>query len=381
MMRVLHVYKHALPDSIGGVQQMVHTLAAHTQAMGVQNDVLALCADPAHAGSRHHAGYTLHRVQYGLELASMPVSLGLLRQYARLARGADLIHYHFPWPFMDVMHFVASARTPSVLTYHSDIVRQRHLLRLYRPLQRRFLRSVDRIVATSPNYLASSSVLADYRAKTCVIPIGLEAASQPAPSTQRLQAWRARLGPRFLLFVGVLRYYKGLTFLLQAAQDLQIPIAIAGDGPEAPMLRREALDRGLHHVHFLGAVDEQDKHALLAGCHAFVFPSHLRSEAFGVSLLEAATHAKPMISCEIGTGTSFVNVSGETGLVVPPGDAMALRDAMRYLWDHPHIAAIYGEQAEARYRRLFTGNGMAEAYLALYCSVCRGAFGDDGAQG
>ncbi|MDQ1094837.1 glycosyltransferase involved in cell wall biosynthesis [Xanthomonas sacchari] len=369
-MRVLHVYKTALPDSIGGIEQVVHTLAQHAQARGVHSEVLALCGDAAQAGTRIHAGYTLHRLQRIAEVASMPVSLGLVRRYAQLARRADLIHYHFPWPFMDALHFAASAGTPSVLTYHSDIVRQRQLLRLYRPLQRRFLRSVDRIVATSPNYLATSPVLAEHRAKVSVIPIGLDAAPQHAASPQRVAAWRARLGPRFLLFVGVLRYYKGVRFLLQAAQGLQIPIAIAGDGPEAAALRAQAQASGLSHVHFLGRVDETDKHALLAACEALVLPSHLRAEAFGISLLEAAMHAKPMISCELGTGTSFVNVDGETGLVVPPADPAALRDAMRYLWDHPPIAAAFGGHAEARYRRLFAADGMVDAYLALYRRIC-----------
>ncbi|MXV07793.1 glycosyltransferase [Xanthomonas sp. LMG 9002] len=374
-MRVLHVYKTALPDSIGGIERVVHTLAQQAQARGVDSEVLALCSDAAQAGTRLHAGYTLHRLRRIAEFASMPVSVGLVRRYAQLARRADLIHYHFPWPFMDALHFAASAGTPSVLTYHSDIVRQRQLLRLYRPLQRRFLRSVDRIVATSPNYLASSAVLAEHRAKVSVIPIGLDAAPQHAASTQRMQAWRTRLGPRFLLVVGVLRYYKGVRFLLEAAHGLQIPIAIVGDGPEVSALRAQAQALGLPHVQFLGTVDEADKHALLAACDALVFPSHLRSEAFGLSLLEAAMHAKPMISCEISTGTSFVNIDGETGLVVPPADPVALRDAMRYLWDHPHIAAAFGGHAEARYRRLFTADGMTDAYLALYRSVCgaRGA--------
>lgn len=369
-MRVLHVYKTALPDSMGGIEQVVHTLACHAQARGVSSEVLTLCSDATQAGTCVHAGYTLHRLPRIAEVASMPVSLGLVRRYAQLARRADLIHYHFPWPFMDVLHFTASAGKPSVLTYHSDIVRQRHLLRLYRPLQRRLLRSVDRIVATSPNYLNSSAVLAEHRAKVEVIPIGLDTVPQHAASPQRMADWRARLGPRFLLFVGVLRYYKGLRFLLQAAQGLQIPIAIAGDGPEAPALRAQAQALGLSHVHFLGHVDEADKHALLAACEALVFPSHLRSEAFGISLLEAAMHAKPMITCEIGTGTSFVNIANETGLVVPPGDPVALRDAMRHLWDHPDIAAAFGGHAEARYRRLFTAERMVDAYLPLYRSVC-----------
>lgn len=369
-MRVLHVYKTALPESVGGIEQVVHTLAKQAPAHGVASGVLALCTDAGHAGTIRHEGYDLHRFQRDFEVASMPVSLRLLRHYAQLARCADLIHYHYPWPFMDLLHFSLPHRPASVVSYHADIVRQRQWLRLYRPLQRRFLGSVDRIVATSPNYLASSRVLHEHRTKVSMIPIGLDApAPEHRPTPQRTQAWHQRLGPRFFLFVGVLRYYKGLNFLLQAAQGTRIPVAIVGDGPQAAALREQARRCGLEHVHFLGHLNEADKHALLAACEALVFPSHLRSEAFGLSLVEAAMHAKPMISCDIDTGTSFVNIDGETGLVVAPGDAQALRNAMYKLWDHPHIAAAYGRRALERYRQLFTAEAMVTSYVDLYRDI------------
>ena len=87
----------------------------------------------------------------------------------------------------------------------------------------------------------------------------------------------------------------------------------------------------------------EDKIALLHLCYGFIFPSHLRSEAFGISLLEAATVGRPMISCEIGTGTTFVNAANETGLVINPGSPLALREAMQYLLDNPAIAAKMGK--------------------------------------
>jgi glycosyltransferase involved in cell wall biosynthesis len=125
------------------------------------------------------------------------------------------MHYHFPWPFMDLAHFMARIDKPSVVTYHSDIVRQKNLLRLYQPLKHRFLRSVDTIVATSPNYLASSPVLDRYRDKTRTITYGLDKTIYPKPDAAR---WTngGPSGERFFLFVGVLRYYKGLHILLDA---------------------------------------------------------------------------------------------------------------------------------------------------------------------
>lgn len=100
--------------------------------------------------------------------------------------------------------------------------------------------------------------------------------------------------------------------------------------------------------------------------YAMVFPSHLRSEAFGISLLEGAMYGKPMISSEIGTGTSYINIHGETGLVVPPSQPAAFRQAMRWLWEHPQQAEEMGRNAEARYRQLFTAEEMGRRWSELY---------------
>ena len=165
------------------------------------------------------------------------VAIGALR---RMAGACDVGHYHFPWPFADLAHFAAGIRKPSLVTYHSDIVRQKLLLRLYQPLRNRFLQSVDAIVATSPNYLASSAVLHCYRDKTRVITYGLDRSTYPDPCQERLRHWRARIGARFFLFIGVLRYYKGLHILLDAAAGSDYPVVIVGAGPIERELKAHA---------------------------------------------------------------------------------------------------------------------------------------------
>ena len=114
------------------------------------------------------------------------------------------------------------------------------------------------------------------------------------------------------------------------------------------------------------AATEGDPGRTLQPENAVVFPSHLRSEAFGISLLEGAMYGKPLISSEIGTGTSYINVAGKTGLVVPPSDPQALRAAMQFLWEHPVEATGMGAQARARYEQYFTADEMMAAYAKLY---------------
>lgn len=272
---------------------------------------------------------------------------------------------------MDLVHLVTKVRKPAVVTYHSDIVRQKQLLKLYKPLKHKFLASVDRIVATSPNYAITSEVLARYREKISVIPIGLDKTSYPAPSRELVEQWRKRVGSRFFLFVGMIRYYKGLHILLDAVRDTPFPVVIVGTGPVEDELKAQARRLGLNNVYFLGTLPEADKVALLELSYTMVFPSHLRSEAFGVSLLEGAMYRKPLICSEIGTGTSYINIDAETGIVVPPGDPAALREAMWTLWNDPALAASMGEKAEARYCELFTAQQMACSYAALYHDVVK----------
>lgn len=366
-MRVLHFYKTYYPDSWGGIEQVIRQMCVGTGRLGVRNEVLTLTRNGGPA-QMDIEGHTVHRVPLNFEIASNAMSFAAIRKLAHLARNADVIHYHFPWPFMDLAHFMARIDKPSVVTYHSDIVRQKTLLRVYTPLKQRFLKSVDAIVATSPNYMASSPVLGRYRNKTRTITYGLDRAIYPKPAQAVLDKWRARCGERFFLFIGMLRYYKGLHILLDALAlaGTDYPVVIVGAGPLEQELKQQAERLGLTHVLFVGALEEEDKVALLALSYAMVFPSHLRSEAFGISLLEAAMYGKPMISSEIGTGTTYINVDQVTGLVVPPSDPPALSAALRTLWDNPEQAAAMGVRAAARYEELFTAERMAHSYVALY---------------
>ncbi|AMP01147.1 glycosyl transferases group 1 family protein [Collimonas arenae] len=367
-MRVLHFYKTYQSESYGGIEQTIYQLCKCSPVSGIESEVLTLSESPDPAELLYE-GHKVHRVKLDLQIASTGFSFSALKRFAQLVADADVVHYHFPWPFMDLAHFVTRMNKPSVVTYHSDIVRYKTLLQVYKPLMHRFLSSVDAIVATSPNYLQTSSVLAGYKDKTQVIPIGLDKNNYAAPSAAKMQEWKERIGDRFFLFVGAIRYYKGLHILLDAARGTNYPIVIVGAGPIEQELRQRVREQGLNNVIFLGIVDDEDKVALLQLCYALVFPSHLRSEAFGISLLEGAMYGKPMISSEIGTGTSYINNHGETGLVVPPSDSDAFRAAMRQLWDDPVLAATMGTRAHARYQKLFTARVMGESYARLYRDV------------
>lgn len=367
-MNILHVYKTFMNDTVGGVEQVIAHIARTSNMDDFEHHVLSLSKNGADIETSF-GGIKNIRYREQCNIASNGMSFSMLREFQEIVEPYDLIHYHFPWPFADLMHLLWRIKKPSIVTYHSDIVRQKKWLALYKPVMHRFLSSVDMLVATSPNYLETSPVLQRYKNKTRVIPLGISKRYYAVPSDSCIEQWRQRLGPRFFLFVGVLRYYKGLHILLQALQHTSYPVVIAGSGPVEMELKAQAQRLKLSHVHFLGQVSAEDKHALLQLCTAMVFPSHLRSEAFGVSLLEGAMFGKALISTEIGTGTSFINLHEKTGLVVPPNDPPALRQAMDFIWNHPEDALRMGEQAAERYQFLFTGSKMVSEYEKLYQKI------------
>lgn len=364
-MRVLHFFKTYHPDTVGGIENMIYQLCRGTAQHGITSSVLTLTPG-RDCSPLNYEGHIVYRARRDFHVASTGFSISALRQFSHLIREFDLVHYHFPWPFMDLAHFYARVKKPTVVSYHSDVVKQSALFRLYAPLMRRFLRSVDCIVANCPPYAETSPVLRSYRSKVDVVSIGLDKTAYPEPSAPTMARLRAQVGEGFFLFVGALRYYKGLSTLLVAAQGTGYPVVIAGIGPMESELRAQVARLGLANIHFVGGVSDEEKVALLKLSRAFVFPSHLRSEAFGISLLEAAMFGRPMISCEIGTGTTFINLADETGLVVAPNDPAAFRTAMKYLWEHPDIAARMGGRAEHRYQQLFTADKMVDGYCAIY---------------
>ncbi|MCD5995577.1 glycosyltransferase family 4 protein [Pseudomonas sp. CDFA 602] len=364
-MRILHFFKTYYPDTTGGIEQVIFQLCQGSRAMGIEGQVLTLSPNPEPARLQI-ADHQVTRAKENFSVASTGFSARVFSQFKEMAAEADLVHFHFPWPVMDLVHFATRHGRPTVLSYHSDIVKQRTLLKFYSPLMNQLLKSMDRILVASPNYLNSSETLKPFAHKTTIVPYGLDPSAYPTVSAQKQEQWRARIPGKFFLFVGVLRYYKGLESLLNALEGVDYPLVILGGGPQEQELKAQAEKLNLRNVMFLGRLDDEDKACLLQMCHALVFPSHLRSEAFGISLLEASMYSKPMISCEIGTGTTYVNINEETGLSVPPSSPLALREALHRLWQNEETAQRFGRNAKLRFEKLFTAQHMCSRTADVY---------------
>jgi rhamnosyl/mannosyltransferase len=305
------------------------------------------------------------RVIYAARLAtisSTPISVAYWRAVAQ--ERADIAHLHFPYPWGELANYFLGRARRTVITYHSDIIRQKFLRVAYAPLMWRVLARADRTIATSPNYARTSAVLARFAEKCVVVPLGIE----PAPFERAAQVGTSSRLPLQVLFVGHLRYYKGVDYLLRALAELpHARLTIVGAGPMERAWRALARElRIADRVMWAGAVRDEDLPAYYAACDVFVLPACERSEAFGVVQLEAMAAGKPVVCTEIGTGTSFVNVDGVTGFVVPARDSHALAQAMARLLDHAELRARMGAAGRARVQREFTVEKMVEGVMGVY---------------
>jgi glycosyltransferase involved in cell wall biosynthesis len=377
-MKVLHVYRTYFPDPPGGLQEAIRQISLSTRACGVDARIFTLSPNPVPRDLQYPEGIVTRSRSWAAPASCDLGGLDALRRYRAQADWADVLHFHFPWPFADVLHLLGGRKKPSVMTYHSDIVRQRALGYVYGPLMRSTLRSMSAVVATSPEYARTSPVLSSVvrpeRVKT--IPLGIAdyrdemidgAGGADLPG-------RLMIGDEpFFLALGVLRYYKGLHTLIEAAPSVGAKIVIAGSGPEMSNLSALAKEVGASNVVLAGQVSHAEKLALLRRCRAMVLPSHLRSEAFGMVLVEAAMFGKPLVCCEVGSGTSYVNEHGVTGFVVGPESSEQLSEAMNTLLADDALASRMGLAARERYERLFSGPALGRAYEALYRQVLSAA--------
>ncbi|MDB2542381.1 glycosyltransferase [Pseudomonadales bacterium] len=368
-MKILQVYRTYYPEAEGGVLKVIRQLAIGLNNQGHTVRVFA----PSRFGPETYVldGVNVVTSKLDFEVASCGFTFSGLAEFQEQLKWADLVHYHFPWPFADVLHFLSDVKIPSIVTYHADIVKQRSLLLFYAPVMRRFFDRVDCIVATSSQYANSSDYLSAQREKTRVISLGIDEDSYPQTKTSTLEQARQQFGEDYFLFVGVLRYYKGLDVLLDAAISGHFKLVIAGSGPELSRLNEKYDFEKIPQVQFAGHVSEETKMALYKSCKAVVLPSFSRAEAFGVTLLEGAMMSKPLISASPESGSSYVNIDGLTGLVAAPNDVQSLKQAMQSLQDNPEWGKQLGNNARKRYEEKFTGSKMVASYTQVYSELAQ----------
>ena len=369
-MKVLYVYKDYYPV-LGGIENHIKMLAEGLTERGIDVQVLVTNVGPKTVIERVN-GVSVIKAACPLRVSGAPVSPALYVWLRRLK--PDIAHLHFPNPPGELGQLLLGRSKRFVLTYHSDVVRQKHLLKIYKPFLWRVLARADVITVSNPRYIETSPYLSVFADKCRVIHHGQDLSRITQTDPARVSAIRAQYADDFhrslLLFVGRLRYYKGLEVLIEAMGGIEARLLVVGDGPVREEWEALASKLALtNRVTFLGHVPNAELPAYYQACDLFILPSTHRSETWGAVQIEAMACGNPVVCTELGTGTSYVNLDGETGLVVPPRDSRALAEAINRLLADNSLCRELGEAGRRRAEEEFSKERMIEETLALYNEV------------
>lgn len=374
-MRVALVNKYYHPPHLGGIEAYVQSLAEGLAARpGVF--VEAIVSNEGGETVRELiGGVEVLRLARSFAAASTPIASGMAGAIRAAAAGterADVFHLHHPYPWGDWAWQRAGSPGPMVLSYHSDIVRQRFLGAAYRPVMSRMLARADLIIAATPPMVENSPALRAHADKCRIVPYGIHPQRyEPTPERlARAAELRARHTRPLVLFVGRLVYYKGADVLVRAMTRLDADAVLIGNGPLEGDLRELAVASGASdRISFMSPVDDEELTAYLRAADVLCLPSVATSEAFGIVQLEAHACGTPVVCTDLPTGVPWVNRDGETGLVVAPGDADALASALRRLLLDDGLRERMGIRARERVLSEFTVERMVDSTLAVYDEV------------
>lgn len=288
----------------------------------------------------------------------------LIKEY-----NGDIITVHHPNPLATISYLAAKPGGRLTVVYHSDIIKQKLTEMIFRPILLKFMRRVEKISVTSPQYLDGSPILTRFRDKCVTIPIGIDLAKYDETTSvaERVADIRRTHGERIVLFIGRMTLYKGVEYLIKAMDGVDGKLLAIGRGDRFEALKMMVASHHLEDkVCLMHEVSRDDLLAYLRACSVFCLPSISRNEAFGIVQLEAMASSRPVISSRLDTGITYSNLDGETGLVVPPRDAPALRDAINRLLNDDALNAKMGRKGRLRVEQEFTKEKMADRTFQLY---------------
>jgi rhamnosyl/mannosyltransferase len=368
--KVLHLGK--FDGDVGGIERQLRVLLG-----GLPDDIapVNLVANDSAVTDEHrrYRYLTVRAASHGV-VASVAVapSLPLLARRLHREHRFDIVHLHFPDPLGQLAAMALPRAVKRVISWHSDIVKQRAALALYRPLLDPFVRDADAIIGATPQHFSASEQMAAGRPGQIreVIPYGFDAGAfawSDVARTRRAALAAAPPARPVVFTVGRHVYYKGFEVLIRALRTVDAELWIGGRGPMTERYRAAAQEAGVaDRVRFLGFVPDEELVAYYDACDVFCMPSTERAEQFGLVQLEAMHCGKPVVVTRLGTGVEYVTRDGVNGLLVAPRDEAALAAALNRLLADPALRRQYGEEGRQRVATEFSVQQMVDKTVALY---------------
>lgn len=352
----------------GGVEKVMYDLTVGLSARGIECDML--CAAYKGRSRKIAVGERVRVIccRTWMKLAGTMISPALLFKAVRMCKRYDIVHVHHPDPMAALALYLSGYEGRVILHWHSDIIKQKNCLKFYRPLQDWLIGRAELILGTTPIYIKESPYLKAVLHKTACLPIGV---TPVVPQDEKVKMIQARYpGKKIVFSLGRLVSYKGFEHLIRAARYLSddYVILIGGIGPLIYDLTTEIEAWGVSRkVVLLGRICEEDLSAYYGACTLFCLPSVQKTEAFGIVQIEAMSCGKPVVATNIpGSGVSWVNKDGFSGLNVPPADPEALAGAIREITRDEETCRTYSQNALAHYRATFTQDRMIDQCIEYY---------------
>lgn len=371
--RILQVNKLYYPVT-GGIERVVQQLAEGFS--GDTDTKVLVCRQRGKTVIEDINGVEVTRASSLGTISSLPLSFSFLYRFRKMAKDRDIVHIHMPFPLGDLACLLSGYRGTVVLWWHSDIVRQKKLMKLYRPLMNWLLRRADCIVVATQGHIDGSHYLKAFEKKCRIIPYGVDAMIEREADRWISAGQHKETGSDVhFLFVGRFVYYKGCRTLIEAfakaaGKDSSLRLDLVGTGPLEDELKARVKELGLSgRICFHAGVDDDELIRFFQRCDVFVLPSLFRSEAFGLVQIEAMAFGKPVINTKLPSGVPYVSLHGETGLTVEPGQPAELADAMLYLAQNPDERLQMGLRARKRMEEQFRMDTMLERVRDLYAEL------------
>ncbi|WP_395546972.1 MULTISPECIES: glycosyltransferase [unclassified Lacrimispora] len=304
-------------------------------------------------------------------LFSLPISLSFVLKLRKISKEMDIIHFHVPFPLGDLACLMSNYKGKVVVSWHSDIVRQKKMMKFYKPLMEKFLNRADIILVATQGHIDGSDYLPKYRNKCRIIPYGVEPRIEELADKYLIKGKVENTKvdkPVKFLFIGRLVYYKGCDVLIEAFSRVKnAELWVVGTGPLEESLKQKVRDLDISEkVRFRGVISDDEMVECICSCDALVLPSVIKSEAFGLVQLEAMVFEKPVINTNLPSGVPYVSIDKETGLTVEPGSVEQLTKAMQWLADHEDARKTMGKRGRQRVKRYFTTKDMLDNIESIY---------------
>ncbi len=375
IMKILQIGK-SFPI-VGGVERVMYDLMEELSGQNIYCDMLCASSAPEKKSRviKLNQFSEIKITPSIFEIAKTKISPGMIFTLRRIKKDYDIIHIHHPDPMATIALFFSGYKGKVILHWHSDILTQKYLLKLFRPLQTWMLKRSDLILGTTPVYTEYSKDLTRYKNKIETLPIGVldQSAQYNIAFYEKIKSQYQ--DKKVIFSLGRLVPYKGFEYLIKSAKylDDSYVILIGGKGVLQNSLKHLIEKENLSDkVKLLGYLDDDISYSYFKLCDVFCLSSIEKTEAFAIVQIEAMSFSKPIVATNIAeSGVSWVNLHNETGLNVKTKDPESLANAIKAIVGDRSAYQRYAEASLRRFRKEFSRNKMAERAIEFYKNLLK----------